>query len=74
VVCQSYVRGISLQSCHVHLSSFRWVIAMWTSVVCSKGELDSFHRRVCLMAHCLDCDVEKLQLCPNEIANERFVQ
>jgi len=43
-------------------------------VVCSKGELDSFHRRVCLMAHCLDCDVEKLQLCPNEIANERFVQ
>ncbi len=68
------MKGVSLQSCHVHLNLFKGVIAMWTLVVCSKGEFDIFHKKVYLMGQCLDCDVEKLQLCPNEITNERYVQ
>jgi hypothetical protein len=47
---------------------------MWISVVYSKGELDIFHRKVCLMGQCPDCGVENLQLCPNEIETERYVQ
>jgi len=73
-VMQPNVRGVSLQPCHAHLSLFRGVATMWTSVVCSKGDLDIFPRRVCLMGQCPDCGVEKLQLCPNEIATERYVQ
>ncbi len=43
-------------------------------MVCSKEKLDIFHKMVCLMGQCPNCDVEKLQLCSNEIANERYVQ
>jgi hypothetical protein len=52
----------AIMSCSFEL--FKGVIAMWTWVICLKGELDIFHKRVYLMGQCPDCDVEKLQLCP----------
>jgi hypothetical protein len=69
-VCKPNVDNVNLQSYDVHLSQFCGVIALWTSILCSKGELDMFHKRVCLMGECLDCGVEKLKLCPSENTTE----
>ena len=41
---------------------------LWESIVCSKGELDEWHKRECLMGECDKCGVEKLfKFCENEL-------
>ncbi len=56
------------------LRQFNGVTTLWTFVVCSKGEiLDLFHKTLCLMGQCLDCEVKNLKFCPIEIPIENII-
>jgi hypothetical protein len=57
-VCKPIVHSAGLSSCCNHLSPFCGVTTLWKSIVCPKGELDLFHKRICLMGQCPDCGVD----------------
>lgn len=64
-VCAGNVEGV----CHAHEQVFKRITLMWEACVCSKQEVDIWHKLDCLMGNCLDCGFHLFPLCPFEESN-----
>lgn len=43
---------------------------MWEECICSKKELQEWHKLICMMGECVECGVYNLPICPYDVSIE----
>jgi len=67
-ICRPFGENICPPNeCEVHVSYFKKLISIWSSILCPLFGFSTFHQRACLLGQCKNCGVETLKICPVEL-------